>query len=48
MIPEMPHPSSKIVESEVRTPYLKRKLEEEESQEAMRGVIFQTTDNFSC
>lgn len=47
MMPDIPHPSSRTVEFESSTLCLKSRFEDEASQEAKRGVIFQTTENFS-
>ena len=43
MIPDIPQPSSRTVESESRTSCLKKTLEGDVTQDANRGVIFQTT-----
>lgn len=43
-MPEMPHPSSKMVDELVSIWDEKRKLVGGASQLAMRGVIFQTTE----
>ena len=47
MIPEMPQPSSRMVDEWSRTLCENRRLEGDDSQDAMEGVIFQTTETFS-
>lgn len=43
MIPDIPHPNSRIEEFASREPFLNSRLPEELIQEANKGVIFQTT-----